>query len=117
MSNQHQIHENHQHHHGKDCGHTAILHSGHTDYIHDGHLHSLHEGHIDEHKLAVSAANPGDCTKGHDCASHGSDHKHSASCGHEAIPHGDHVDYVVNGHLHHQHDGHCDDHGKVQLAN
>jgi hypothetical protein len=35
----------------------------------------------------------------------------------EAIPHGDHVDYVVNGHLHHPHNGHCDNHGNVQLAN
>jgi hypothetical protein len=27
------------------------------------------------------------------------------------------VDYVVNGHLHHPHNGHCDNHGNVQLAN
>jgi ethanolamine utilization protein EutQ (cupin superfamily) len=27
------------------------------------------------------------------------------------VQHGDHVDYVVEGHLHHQHDGHCDHHG------
>jgi UDP-2,3-diacylglucosamine pyrophosphatase LpxH len=32
------------------------------------------------------------------------------------VPHGDHVDYLVNGHLHHPHSGHCDDHGKLQLA-
>jgi UDP-2,3-diacylglucosamine pyrophosphatase LpxH len=24
------------------------------------------------------------------------------------------VDYLVNGHLHHPHGDHCDDHGKVQ---
>jgi hypothetical protein len=24
------------------------------------------------------------------------------------------VDYVVDGHLHHPHDGHCDDHGPIQ---
>ena len=29
---------------------------------------------------------------------------------------GDHVDYLVNGHLHHPHGDHCDDHGPVQLA-
>jgi hypothetical protein len=29
------------------------------------------------------------------------------------IPHGDHTDYVVAGRLHQQHDGHCDDHGRV----
>jgi hypothetical protein len=32
------------------------------------------------------------------------------------VPHGDHVDYLVHGHLHHVHGDHCDDHGKVQLA-
>ena len=38
------------------------------------------------------------------------------NCGHEKIPHGDHIDYLVTGHLHHPHDGHCDDHGKIELA-
>jgi UDP-2,3-diacylglucosamine pyrophosphatase LpxH len=32
------------------------------------------------------------------------------------VPHGDHVDYLVNGHLHHPHSDHCDDHGPVTLA-
>jgi hypothetical protein len=27
------------------------------------------------------------------------------------VAHGDHVDYVVAGHLHHPHGDHCDDHG------
>jgi hypothetical protein len=45
------------------------------------------------------------------CESHDSDHIHGDGCGHAAIPHGDHVDYLVDGHLHHPHDGHCDDHG------
>jgi zinc transport system permease protein len=38
-------------------------------------------------------------------------HVHGPSCGHESIRHGDHVDYLVDGHLHHPHEGHCDDHG------
>ena len=38
-------------------------------------------------------------------------HAHGPDCGHEAIAHGDHVDYLVDGHLHHPHDDHCDDHG------
>ena len=33
--------------------------------------------------------------------------------GHEAVPHGDHVDFLVDGRLHHVHDGHCDDHGPL----
>jgi hypothetical protein len=32
------------------------------------------------------------------------------------VPHGNHVDYLVNGHLHHHHGDHCDDHGKLELA-
>jgi G3E family GTPase len=42
--------------------------------------------------------------------------QHGSSCGHEAVPHGDHIDYLVDGHLHHPHGDHCDDHGRVQLA-
>jgi hypothetical protein len=29
------------------------------------------------------------------------------------VQHGDHVDYVVEGHLHRPHGDHCDDHGPV----
>ena len=43
-------------------------------------------------------------------------HKHGPSCGHEAVPHGEHIDYLVSGRLHHPHGDHCDDHGAVQLA-
>jgi hypothetical protein len=32
------------------------------------------------------------------------------------VPHGDHVDYLVHGHLHHPHGTHCDDHGKLPSA-
>jgi hypothetical protein len=32
------------------------------------------------------------------------------------VPHGDHVDYLVAGHLHHPHQGHCDHHGPVAVV-
>jgi hypothetical protein len=32
------------------------------------------------------------------------------------VPHGDHHDYLVNGHLHHPCGSHCDHHGAVALA-
>jgi hypothetical protein len=112
MSNTHKPHGDHQHQHGPDCGHTAIQHEGHTDYLHDGHLHNVHGDHVDDHAIAVDAANPADCTPGHD-AEHAKDHVHGPGCGHEAVPHGDHTDYLVDGHLHHQHGDHCDNHGKV----
>ncbi len=111
----HQIHELHTHQHGPSCGHRAIHHEGHQDYLHDGHLHHSHEGHIDEHVFAVSSTNPADCTPSHACRGHEAGHRHGTGCGHEAVPHGDHVDYLVNGHLHFAHGAHCDDHGAVRL--
>lgn len=110
----HAIHQNHTHSHGKNCGHKSIQHDSHTGFLHDGHLHCLHEGHVDEHRIELSALNPATCTPDHDCKKHAKDHKHGSNCGHDSIPHGDHIDYLVEGHLHHAHGSHCDDHGKIQ---
>jgi hypothetical protein len=109
-------HADHTHEHGPGCGHTAVRHNGHVDYLHDGHLHHVGGTGVEEHQLDVSAANPAACTPDHSCGGHAADHVHGADCGHEAVPHGNHVDYLVEGHLHHPHDGHCDDHGPVQRA-
>ncbi len=109
-------HANHAHVHGPGCGHTAVRHDGHVDYLHDGHLHHKHGDHVDEHRIDVSATNPATCTPNHRCAGHDAAHKHGPGCGHEAVPHGDHVDYLVDGHLHHPHGDHCDDHGPLSLA-
>lgn len=113
---EHQTHEQHDHQHGQGCGHTAVQHDGHVDFLHDGHLHHEHDGHIDEHRVAVSSANPENCTDGHPCEGHEASHVHGADCGHEAVPHGDHTDYLVDGHLHHAHEGHCDHHGELQVV-
>lgn len=112
----HTTHPDHDHVHGPTCGHTAVQHDDHVDYIHDGHLHRAHDGHIDECNIAVDAKNPADCTPSHSCDGHPQDHVHGDGCGHEAVPHGDHVDYLVEGHLHHPHEGHCDDHGGLIRA-
>jgi hypothetical protein len=106
----------HPHKHGPGCGHTAVRHGDHVDYLHDGHLHHVHEDHVDEHTIDVSATNPDRCTIGHQCSGHDSAHTHGPGCGHEAVPHGDHVDYLVDGHLHHPHGDHCDDHGPLTLV-
>jgi len=113
---QHHTHENHTHTHGPGCGHTAVKHGDHTDYLHDGHLHSVHGDHVDECSLPVGGANPGACTPQHACNKHEATHKHGPGCGHEAVPHGDHTDFLVDGHLHHPHTGHCDDHGPLKRA-
>jgi len=39
----------------------------------------------------------------------GHSHTHGESCGHVAVPHGDHIDYVHDGHLHREHDSHADE--------
>jgi hypothetical protein len=75
-------------------------------------ISTMHGDHVDEHVIAVSASNPVHCTPEIRC----SGHAHGPNCGHEAIPHGDHIDYLVNGRLHHTHGDHCDDHGPVQLV-
>jgi hypothetical protein len=109
----HTTHDGHTHAHGTDCGHQAIRHGDHTDYVHDGHLHHAHGGHVDECSLEASPTNPADCTPAHACSAHDTAHTHGPGCAHEAVPHAGHVDYLVAGHLHHPHGGHCDDHGVV----
>ena len=109
----HHTHTNHDHIHGPNCGHSAVRHGDHVDYLHDGHLHHAHDGHIDECAIEVDGVHPRGCTPAHACGAHDRTHVHGVMCGHAAVPHGDHVDYLVDGHLHHPCKGHCDDHGAL----
>lgn len=106
----HTTHPDHTHVHSANCGHLRVQHSDHVGYLHGGHLHCPHEDHYDEHMLEISETNPAVCAPVACACGCGPD------CGHAAVPHGDHVDYLVNGRLHHPHDGHCDDHGPLALA-
>ena len=47
---------------------------------------------------------------GHTAVPEEHEHQHSEECGHPAVPHGDHVDYVHDGHRHAVHGGHYDEH-------
>ena len=107
-------HTNHTHQHGPGCGHTAVEHAGHTDYLHDGHLHHMHGDHVDEHVIEVDKTHPDQCT--HGANGHPAEHVHGSNCGHPAVPHGNHVDYLVAGRLHHPHGDHCDDHGPLKTV-
>jgi hypothetical protein len=107
--------EGHTHQHGPGCGHPAVEHDGHTDYLHDGHLHHKHGDHVDECALEVTTTNPDDCTPAHSCSGHEKSHVHGPDCGHPEVEHGDHTDYLVDGHLHHPHGNHCDDHGPLKV--
>ena len=42
-------------------------------------------------------------------------HEHDTDCGHPGIRHNGHVDYIVEGRLHHRHGDHCDDHGPIDV--
>lgn len=105
---EHSFHEDHTHVHSSGCGHTKIQHGDHFDYLHHGHLHAEHDSHYDECFLEVSDANPDVCSE----TACQCDHN---DCGHEKIRHSDHFDFLVNGRLHHLHNGHCDDHGAVTV--
>lgn len=53
--------------------------------------------------LAVSVAD-------HETTEEQHAHDHGPSCGHPAVEHGDHVDYIHDGHRHAPHGGHYDEH-------
>jgi hypothetical protein len=65
--------------------------------------------------IAIDAKHPASVNAPHDCGGHTSGHKHEPGCGHEAVPHGDHTDYLVKGHLHHSEGGKCHDHGSIEV--
>jgi hypothetical protein len=47
----------------------------------------------------------------HDHPTHpGHTHEHGDDCGHTAVRHGEHVDFLHDGHLHHPHGDHVDEH-------
>jgi hypothetical protein len=100
------------HRHGPNCGHVAVRHRDHVDYLQDGRLVHHSGEQAEEHVIEVNAENPVRCTN----EVHKDAHRHGPGCGHEAVPHGDHVDYLVNGRLHHPHGSHCDDHGPLKTA-
>lgn len=37
------------------------------------------------------------------------EHEHDRFCGHPAVEHDDHLDFLHDGHVHHTHDDHVDD--------
>ena len=94
---------------------TAVRHDDHVDFLEEGRL--IHEkgGRREEHRIAVNAQNPARCETDHRAQAQAG-HVHGPSCGHEAVPHGDHLDYLVEGRLQHPHGDHIDDHGPLSLA-
>jgi zinc transport system permease protein len=48
--------------------------------------------------------------QGHTAVPENHEHQHGPTCGHPAVEHGDHVDYVHDGHRHAVHGSHYDEH-------
>jgi hypothetical protein len=91
----------------------AVEHHGHVDFLKDGRLRHFEGNQMVEHVIEVDQEHPDRCT--HGAGGHPKNHVHGPNCGHQAVPHGDHIDYLVEGHLHHPHEGHCDDHGVLKM--
>jgi hypothetical protein len=102
--------------HGPACGHLAVQHEGHVDYLDHGRLEHSDKGRTEQHVIAVTDRNPDRCDPKHHASGHEAGHRHGADCGHEAVPHGGHIDYLVDGRLHHPHGDHCDDHGPLTVV-
>ena len=51
-----------------------------------------------------------DLAEAHDVVPEDHGHEHGPDCGHLAVRHGDHVDYVHDGHRHAPHGSHYDEH-------
>lgn len=106
-------HSHDSHLHGPGCGHPAIRHGDHLDYLQNGKLVHLDGEQPIEHHIDVSQTNPDDCRPLPESFTDG--HRHGPGCGHPPVPHGDHIDYLVDGRLHHPHGDHCDDHGPLDV--
>ena len=66
--------------------------------------------------VAISPRNPVVCTASAAAPGHAPTHQHGRGCGHMAVVHGKHLDYLVAGRLHHPHGDHCDNHGPVKTV-
>ena len=64
--------------------------------------------------LRESIVNPNECVPIENLV-HDKNHVHGIGCGHEAIQHEYHIDYLVGNILHHHHGHHCDLHGPLQI--
>jgi zinc transport system permease protein len=58
----------------------------------------------------TTEADPFDLDEPHTVVPPDHAHQHGPDCGHTAVRHGDHVDYVHDGHRHAPHGGHYDEH-------
>jgi len=80
--------------HSPGCGHTAVRHRDHVDYLDQGHLQHVRADRTEEHAIEVTETNPDRCSPEHRAQGHESTYQHGPGCGHEWVPHGNHIDYL-----------------------
>ncbi|EQC40370.1 hypothetical protein SDRG_02269 [Saprolegnia diclina VS20] len=81
--------------HARGCGHLSIEHGNHFDFIVNNQLVCM-DG---VKSLAIVPRGP------HEPLPHGQEPSHGPGCGHLAVRHNDHVDYVVDNSVYCQHGG------------
>ena len=96
--------DGHAHEHDRWCGHAYVAHDDHLDYLHDGRVHRPCSGHVDE---LPGCDEP---VREYHVAHSAHMHVHQADCGHVAVPHVDHFDYLHGQHRHAVHQTHYDEH-------
>ena len=69
-------HQQHDHVHGENCGHTSLRRGNDTGYLHEGHMHVQHGEHFDCAAVEVSSRNPEGCTPGQSGKGHDGEHRH-----------------------------------------
>eukprot|EP01015_Nassula_variabilis_P031381 TRINITY_DN7076_c0_g1_i5.p1 TRINITY_DN7076_c0_g1~~TRINITY_DN7076_c0_g1_i5.p1 ORF type:complete len:153 (+),score=16.97 TRINITY_DN7076_c0_g1_i5:103-561(+) len=70
----------------------------------------------DEEELFQTSLKPRRRNSDHTFCKKEDTHFHGERCGHLVVYHNGHIDYIVDGRLHHPHEGHCDDHGPISIV-
>ena len=119
--------------HSSSCGHESVFHLDHLDFLVGNNLYHADGGLCmsldgdDSLPAALSVSPPivdEELALGYHLddplktpavlVHHEQVHRHTDNCGHEIVVHDGHLDYLVDGQLHHDHGNHCDHHGLVQ---
>lgn len=94
----------HDHDHDRWCGHAFMPHGDHVDFLHDGRIHRPCSDHFEEMRGCDEPV------RRHHLSHSAHMHVHQPDCGHTAVAHLDHFDYLHGRHRHAVHQTHYDEH-------
>jgi hypothetical protein len=75
----------------------AIEHEDHINYLEDGYLKHVSGKHVEDRMVEVTAKNPDRSAPEDRASGPTKTHRRGPGCTHEAVRHGDHIDYLVDG--------------------